>query len=295
MQPSLPPGNADLRNSPYGKAPASLFPYFPKALPPKVTTGLPTGTQAQFIEAAAVAAARGAAINSLLTLRWVSLFCDGDVHPLRVIPTPGRIGHLVERLRKWLNRNDLPLFYIWVREHADSSGEHWHFACHVPPHLQPALTRFVAHLTGEAAQPRKRSLSQRTEGEFACGELGSWHLATDTRPKRKGYFLAAYLGKGEPSWRIVRGHPVPNIRKPVRGEAFGGDQPDGRYDMAQGRVEGRQCRKGRFFIANDLKRQMKRAAAAKDQPSGRAAAIPVSVVICRPARVGGRAVSLTAG
>lgn len=282
MQPSILPQTADLRNSPYGKAPASPFPYLRKAPPPKVTNGLPIGTQARFIEAAATAAARGTALNTLLTLRWVSLFCDGDVHPLRVLPTPGRIGHLVERLRKWLGRHALPLFYIWVREHADSSGEHWHFACHVPPHLQRALARFVARLTGEAAQPRKRSLTQRTEGEFACGELGSWHLATDTRPKRQGYFLAAYLGKGEPSWRIVRGDPVPNIRKPVRGETFGGDQPDGRYDIEQGRVEGRPCRKDRFFIANDLKRQVKRCAAAKDHPSGRAANMPVSVLPLPP-------------
>ena len=266
MQLSLPLGRPDLRNPPYGKAPASLSSYGRQAQPTKVTTGLPIGTQARFIEAAAVAAAHGAALNTLLTVRWTSLFCDGDVHPLRVLPTPGRIGHLVERLRKWLRRHGLPLFYIWVREHADTSGEHWHFGCHVPPHLHPVLTGFVAHLTGEPAQPRKRRLSQRSEGEFACSVLGSWHLANDTRPKRRGYFLASYLGKGEPSELILRGLAVPNNRKPVRGESFGGDQPDGRYDIAQGIIEGRPCRKDRYFIANELKRRMQEDKAA---PGGR--------------------------
>lgn len=258
MQPSLPPEIADLRTPPYKEAPAQPFPYIPRPIPPKVTTGLPVGTQALFIDAAATAAAREAPLNTLLTLRWVSLFCDRAVNPLRVLPTPERIGSLVERLRKWLGRNGVPRFYIWVREHADTSGEHWHFACHVPPRLRRALARFVASLTGEALRPGRRDAIHATEGEFACGELGSWHLAADTRLGRRGYFLAAYLGKGEPSERLFRGTMVPNTRKPVRGERFGGKQPDGRYDMEQGRLEGSRTRKDRFFIANELKRQQTR-------------------------------------
>ncbi len=274
------------------------FPYVRNALPPKVTTGLPVGTQARFIDGAA-AAARGTALNTLLTLRWVGLFCDGDVHPLRVLATPARIGHLVERLRKWLRRHGLPPFHIWVREHADRSGEHWHFACHLPPRLQPAFAGFVAQLTGEPAQPRQRKLSQRSEGE-SRGVLGSWHLATDTRPQRRGYFLAAYLGTGEPSERSCRGRVVAYDRKPVRGESFGGDQPDGRDNMVQGRVEGRSCRKDRFFIANDLKRQMRRPTAAPGQPKAPSPAAtvcddPLPGCPCPQNLSGARAAGLSAG
>lgn len=88
MQLSLPPEIADLRKPPYKEAPAQPFPYIPRPIPPKVTTGLPVGTQALFIDAAATAAAREAPLNTLLTLRWVSLFCDRAVNPLRVLPTP---------------------------------------------------------------------------------------------------------------------------------------------------------------------------------------------------------------
>jgi hypothetical protein len=61
----------------------------------------------------------------------------------------------------------------------------------------------------------------KTDGEFACSVWGSWHLAKDIHPERSGYYLAAYLWKGEPSERFFRGNLIPNTRKPVRGRAAG--------------------------------------------------------------------------
>jgi hypothetical protein len=249
---------SDLRKPPIHKARAVPSPYGRRMPVPKITTGLPIGTQARFISAAATAAALGWPLNTLLTVRWNSLFCDRDVNPLRVLPTPDRIDHLVERLRKWLQRCGAPPVYIWVRENADTTGEHWHFAFHLPKRRARKLVAFVAKLTGEAQAMGSRPPPRLTEGEFAIGELGSWHLASDTRPERKGYYLAAYLGKGEPSERFFRGRLHPNTRKPVRGQAFGGYQPDDRYDSGQGCIEGTTCRKDRFFIANVLKREVAR-------------------------------------
>lgn len=254
MQLQLPHETPDLRKSPYRSAPALLLPYDCPGPARKITSGLPFGTQALFITATTTAAARGAPLNAFLTVRWTSLFCNNDVNSLRVLPTAPRIGHLVERLRKWMTRNGLPPFYIWVRENADTAGEHWHFAFHLPKHMSRRLVGYIAKLMGEPTAHRRRPPGQLTEGEFAAGELGSWHLARDTRPERQGYFLAAYLGKGEPSERLFRGVLQPNRQKPVRGKHFGGHQSDDRYDSTQGWIEGTPCRKNRFFIANALKR-----------------------------------------
>lgn len=244
---------ADLRTRPIYKAPAFHLAYCRPSDAPKVTGGLEPGTQAKFIAAAARAADLGHPLNTLLTVRWVSLFSDGDVHPLRAMPPPQRIRHLVELFRKWLTRRDLPAVYIWVRETAQPVGEHWHLGLHLPSDLRQPFVNYVGDVLGEPRAPCPRPASQRTEGEFACGALASWHLAGDIRPERGGYFLAAYLGKGEPSRRLFRGQLVNNTRKPVRGREFGGTYRGNRYDVEQGHIKGTTTRKGRFDIARFLK------------------------------------------
>lgn len=253
MQLSLPFETTDLRKQPHIEAPGTQLPYVRKSLPRMVSADLPIGTQAAFIAAAYAAADKHMPINVLLTIRWRSLFSDNGVNALRPFPIPQRIDRLVEHLRKWLVRNDAPPFYIWVRENADSVGEHWHIAFHFPKKRQNNLALYIEKLTGEAIQSRHNQNLQ-TDGEFARGELGSWHLTRDTRPKRRGYYLAAYLGKGEPSHRLFRGKLVYNEKKPVRGISFGGTYEDGKFDILQGKVEGTARRLDRFFIANELKR-----------------------------------------
>ena len=246
----------DLRKSPYNKAPADLSPYSPRLRPFRITSTLPIGTQARFLAAARAAAAQCFPLNALLTIRWSSLFSANDVHPLRPLPAPDRIDRLVENLRKWLCRHEAPPYYIWVREHADAMGEHWHIAFHLPAHHHQALADYIARQTLEPQQIRRRR--DQTDGEFACGELGSWHLAADTKPERGGLHLAAYLGKGEPSQRRFRGKLIDNDRKPVRGQPFGGDRMNDRYDAAQGCIAGTANRQDRFFISNALKREARR-------------------------------------
>jgi hypothetical protein len=272
MQLSLPFETADLRKEPHDYAPAILLPYVRKSPPRRKTEGLPIGTQARFIEAAMVAANLGYPLNTLLTIRWRDLFSDNDVNELRILPTAERIRHLVELLRKWLVRNGAPPFYIWARENARSTPEHWHIAFHLGKKHRRALAFYVANLTGEPVARRK--LVDANEGEFARSDIGSWQLACDTRPERGGAFLAAYLGKGEPSQRLFRGKLIDNSAKPYRGQSFGGTFKDGKYDIDQGRIEGTTCRDDRFFIANGLK---KMAGASRQKTPSTRAKVPQKV------------------
>jgi hypothetical protein len=225
--------------------------------PVKQTDGLEPGTQAKFIGAAFSAARAGYPLNTLLTVRGSSLLPDNQLHPFRAMSAPERIKHIVERVRHWLARRDLPAWYIWVRETSDDAGgEHWHLALHLPRNKRPAFSAYLADLLGEPLAPCPRSASKRTRGEYACSELGSWHLAVevpDGKPQFEGYWIAAYLGKGEPSQHMFRGKLVNNKAKLVRGIEFGGKMRGGRYDAPQGHITGTTTRKGRFDIARALK------------------------------------------
>ncbi|WBU55423.1 hypothetical protein [Paracoccus sp. SCSIO 75233] len=227
--------------------------------PAKRTDGLPVGSQAKFIEAAKCAAILGFPINTLLTVRWSSLYHHDNANPLFAQSPVERIGYLVELLRKWIGaRCGGGFLYLWVRETTSELGEHWHLAFHLPRGKQNAIGAYLSDLLGEPLDHTPRTKSQgRTEGEFACSVWRSWHLAKDTHPERSGFYLAAYLGKGEPSERMFRGNLVPNTRKLVRGQAFGGRERSGRYDAPQGQIRGTTALKKRFDIARPLKQAMK--------------------------------------
>ena len=129
---------------------------------------------------------------------------------------------------------------------------------HLPHGKRKAVASYLSDLLGEPLDHTPRTKAQgRTEGEFACSVWRSWHLAKDTHPERSGFYLAAYLGKGEPSERMFRGKLVPNTRKLVRGQAFGGREKSGRYDAPQGQIRGTTALKKRFDIARPLKQAMK--------------------------------------
>lgn len=227
--------------------------------PEKRTDGLPVGSQTNFIEAAKCAAILGFPVNTLLTVRWSSLYHHDNTNPLFAQSPVDRIAYLVELLRKWIGARCRGGFqYLWVRETTSELGEHWHLAFHLPHGKRKAAASYLSDLLGEPVDHTHRSKAQgRTEGEFACSVWGSWHLAKDTHPERSGFYLAAYLGKGEPSERMFRGKLVPNTRKLVRGQAFGGRERSGRYDTPQGQIRGTTALKKRFDIARPLKKAMK--------------------------------------
>ena len=166
--------------------------------PEKRTDGLPVGSQAKFIEAAKCAAILGFPINTLLTVRWSSLYHHDNANPLFAQSPVERIAYLVELLRKWIGARCRGGFqYLWVREATSELGEHWHLAFHLPHGKRKAIASYLSDLLGEPLDHTPRTKAQgRTEGEFACSVWGSWHLAKDTHPERSGFYLAAYLGKG---------------------------------------------------------------------------------------------------
>jgi len=212
----------------------------------KITTGLPEGTQAKFIAAAAEADHAGTPLNHLLSTHWSKLFAFSAQAPCLRMDEIKRIGHLVELLRKWVSRRCGSFAYIWVREISADNGQHWHLALHLPKRLRRSFLAYVQILLGEQIADRPRAKTQgRTEGEVACSANGSWHLGRDVHPERRGRWLAAYLGKGEPSLVMFRGQLVTNRRKPVRGD---------KYDVPQGNVQGTMARTKRFDIARHLKR-----------------------------------------
>ena len=227
--------------------------------PEKRTDSLPVGSQAKFIEAAKCADILGFPINTLLTVRWSSLYHHDNANPLFAQSPVERIAYLVELLRKWVGaRCGGGFLYLWVRETTSELGEHWHIAFHLPRGKRKAVASYLSDLLGEPLDHTPRTKAQgQTEGEFACSVWRSWHLAKDTHPERSGFYLAAYLGKGEPSERMFRGKLVPNTRKLVRGQAFGGRDRSGRYDATQGQIRGTTALKKRLDIARPLKQAMK--------------------------------------
>jgi len=227
--------------------------------PEKHTDGLLIGSQANFIEAVKCAALLGFPVNTLLTVRWSSLYHYDNANPLFAQAPVKRIAYLVELLRKWVGARCRGGFqYLWVRETTSELGEHWHLVFHLPHGKRKAVASYLSDLLGEPIDHTPRTRAQgRTESEFACSVWGSWHLAKDTHPERSGFYLAAYLGKGEPSERMFRGKLVPNTHKLVRGQAFGGRERSGRYDTPQGQIRGTTALKKRFDIARPLKQAMK--------------------------------------
>ncbi|MEP3632198.1 MAG: hypothetical protein ABJQ23_09795 [Shimia thalassica] len=224
----------------------------------KITNGLEVGSQEQMISAAFTAYQLNSPLNTLLTVRWSSLRAFDDTNELFLLNIPERIQNIVERLRTWLTRTEqrVPATYIWVREVSPNETEHWHIAFHLPNQLRRKLSNYIQKLLGEPKRERPRSQQERTRGEFACSEWSSWHLACedpDGKPEFEGYWLAAYLGKGEPSQRLFRGKLVNNSRKPVRGALYGGRIHHDRYDAPQGSLGGTTTRKSRFDISRRLK------------------------------------------
>lgn len=245
----------DLRKHPIYKSRALLFPYAPSPAPSnKHTTGLDIGTQNRIIEAARTSYDAALPINTLLTVRWANLQENINLNFLQKKNTLSRIHNLVENVRHWLTRRDYECNYIWARETTDAAGEHWHFGFHLP---ETERDPFINYLEKLLVEPRRaRPLSQQTRGEFACSEYSSWHLAGEIQDGKRqftGYWISAYLGKGEPSHRTFRGKLINNQQKPVRGLEYGGKIKGGKYDALQGEIKGTTARKGRFDISRSLK------------------------------------------
>jgi len=63
-------------------------------------------------------------MNTLLTIRLAEVLEADTGHVDQAITA------IMEKIRKWLGRNGLPVFYIWGREFSEDTGEHWHSGLH---------------------------------------------------------------------------------------------------------------------------------------------------------------------
>ncbi|WP_458722366.1 hypothetical protein [Shimia sp. W99] len=145
---------------------------------------MPVGSQAKFIEAAKCAAVCGFPINTLLTVRWVSLYHHDNANPLFAQSPVERIAYLVELLRKWVGTRCRGGFlYLWVRETTSELGEHWHLAFHLPHGKRKAVASYLSDLLGEPVDhtpaPRLKG-EQKASSHVASGGRGTWQK-THTR------------------------------------------------------------------------------------------------------------------
>ncbi len=221
-----------------------------KPVKKKSSDDLPIGTQQLFIDTIAYTYSLGAGINTLLTVDWDRLFSDNAPHKLRTIKYENRIPYVVECIRKWVKRRIDVFYYIWVREVASDVGEHWHLVMYLPARYHAEFAVYCEKLFEEVQGSKTRPLySKQSLGETAVSEYGSWQLAQDINPDCRGYYLGAYLGKGELSERVFRGKLIPNDRKPVKHVEGRAD-----YDASQGHILGSEHRIQRFDMSRELKR-----------------------------------------
>lgn len=222
----------------------------------KETSGLDIGSQSKLQNAAFLSLESGHPINTLITIR-------SNVYPNTALANQkdtGRheqVAKLLESLRKWLTREKRkqPVKYIWCRESSELGGEHLHIGLHLNHDFLGQLIEFLARKLEEPALTSRRPISKRTRGEVACSIDENWHLAVeevDGKPQYPGFWIASYIGKGEPSTVRYRRQKRNNHRKPIRGVPFGGCVKHDNYDLSQGRIVGNQFRKGRFGISRSL-------------------------------------------
>lgn len=222
----------------------------------KETEALKVGTQSRLQQAALLSYLDGKPLNTLVTIRssgFPPSKCTEESTPSNY----KAVKKIVESLRKWLTRPSRrqPVHYIWCREVSPEDGEHVHIGLYLHPDLRGDLIDFFVRLLPDpVGKP-----SRKTRGEIARGAGGNWHIAVekpDNKPQPTGYWIASYLGKGEPSQRVFRGQLENNQCKCERGRFFDGRIKGDRYDKAQGTIAGNDFREGRYDISRSILKLM---------------------------------------
>lgn len=215
------------------------------------TESLAVGTQSRFIKVAKEAADRGCPINILLTVRWNALYDNEAEFACHHASPIEKVRYSLELIRKWLTKRTSSLFYFWVQENSSAAGIHWHLALHLPDKLKKPFGNYCADLFGAPIEPPALSGFKTTKGELFVSEGRAWHLAEDLNHEKSNVYLAAYLGKGEPSQVSYRGVMRVNKRKPYRTRKNGGfGSEDKKWCDPQGKIDGKQ--KDRFGICRSL-------------------------------------------
>ena len=102
----------------------------------------PRGTPRQISEllnAEAFAEWQGIGFTAHATLHWR---CDPAFEFLR--PGASRLHRFLDKLGRWLKRQDIPVAFAWVNEVGREYGEHTHLVLHVPKPRRGAIGAFNA-------------------------------------------------------------------------------------------------------------------------------------------------------
>lgn len=186
------------------------------------STALPRGAQMDLMNAATFSKNIHRPINILVTInaRELQRKCVSGLISSHALSDAR--ADLLERMRKWVTARGLPWVSIWVREHADSHGEHWHISLHLPKPYRCKLAMQMSAWTGV-----NHDLDAfLDDGDVAVSVNRLWHIGTKRQngPQGSPEGIAAYLGKAEPSRINLYGKMRNNPNK-VRRDRNGGQGP----------------------------------------------------------------------
>jgi hypothetical protein len=120
-------------------------------------------------------------------------------------------GRLLDKTTRWLQRNDIPVSFLWLREMGRTNGPHTHILAHVPHREWLALKQFMVDAGGFDASPNASGEAIR----FSGGKFG-----TRSRKMRAGHLR--YLLKSVDPSAIVRAPAADGGTMPLA-EAIGVD------------------------------------------------------------------------
>lgn len=164
----------------------------------KATTHLPRGAQGQLIDAAILAKKLDHPINQTTTIRTEILSrSSGGVFAGK--HEANGVSGLLELMRKWHIKRDIPWACIWSREVGKTVGGHIHIGTHQSKaHIEEYIDQ-LQHWTGE----NRIFLAKHKPGDIGFSEKGSWLVQCCMRKGESGADVAAYLGKDEQGWTVT--------------------------------------------------------------------------------------------
>lgn len=167
-------------------------------LKPKTTLLQPVGTQARLIDAAVIASYNGQPINTLLTIRTMALEGMEPRNRFNRRTLAQDVRDFCELLRKWLIARQGTHAFIWAREWSRTHGEHLHVGLHLGEGHTPALAAQCAKWFNDLPKPQAPA-----KAVIAESVSGIWNLKRCIKNGTTGTWIASYLGKDEPEFRVT--------------------------------------------------------------------------------------------
>jgi hypothetical protein len=174
----------------------------------RVTRFLKPGQARNLLAAFDHAAAIGSPLNTHVTVHWAAT-AEMAAH------VPDRLQHLIERMRHWLHRREIPVCHIWVQEPSKRRNEntdvpHFHMLVHVPHLWRSAFDGMLPEWVGGLGSDN----AVRIEGVQAQHWRWRDYLPKGVNPRTRDEELL----------RIAKHKRAANARGPVEGKRCGFSQ-----------------------------------------------------------------------